>query len=104
MHGSTSRETILSPPASLLSTKTLLRLQCQETVRNVRLFENWMVKNPWLNEATIDLALPWFAYVCFNPGNRRLVLLHFGELGWRVAASGEIRKEVDGVTIAITAG
>jgi len=86
-----------------LPTQTVLRLQCGETEKSVRLFEKWMAANPWLNEAQVDTAMPWFAYVCFNPRSKGLVLARFGACGWRVSTTGEIRKEINGVTVAVAA-
>ena len=87
-----------------LPTKMVLRLQCEETLRSLRLFEKWMAQTPWLNEAELAVAMPWFAYVCFSPDSKALVLRHFGGTGWRVSLAGEIRKEIGGVTVAVAAG
>lgn len=88
-------------PIRLLSTKSMLRLQCKETERSVRLFEKWVTRNPWLDQVQVELAMPWFAYIRFNRHSKSIALLHFGQIGWRVMISGEIRKEVEGVTVAI---
>ncbi|MDD5350287.1 MAG: hypothetical protein PHQ12_08770 [Chthoniobacteraceae bacterium] len=75
--------------------------QCDETVKNVERFASWVAANSWLDRVVVELAMPWISYICLDSGSKTLALVQLGEEGWRFAASGEIRKTTEGVTVAV---
>lgn len=81
--------------------RSVLRAQCMEAEENIRRFEKWVEATPWLDQAMVELAMPWFSYICFDSGSKALVSVKLGETGWKVGMSGEIRKVEEGVTVAV---
>lgn len=86
---------------SQATTRHLLSAQCDEAAKSIWLFKKWVETNPWLDQATVDLSMPWFPFVCLGSGSKPLVVAEMGEEGWKVAMSGEIRKTTQGVTVAV---
>jgi hypothetical protein len=83
------------------TTRDLLSAQCDEAEKNIRLFKKWVEATPWLDQTTVDLAMPWFLFVCLESASKPLVLAKLGEEKWKVEMSGEIRKATQGIIVAV---
>ena len=83
------------------STRGDLLDQCDEAAKNIERFASWVASNQWLDQTKVELVMPWLSYICFDCGSRALLTLKLGGEGWTVGMSGEIRKTVEEITVAV---
>jgi len=83
------------------STSDALLARCGGAEEGAGQLRAWVISNPWLDGAKVELIMPEISYICFAWGSRELALFQLGEEGWTVGMSGEIRKTMDGVIVAV---
>lgn len=82
------------------TTSSMVLNSCKRDQENIKRLAEWIVENPWVDEAKLYTVFPGLAQITFEPLSKALLVEHFGASGWKVDFN-DACKIVDGIKFSL---